>query len=320
MLTDLNVVQKYYEQQRATALQTANNVVRQWRARDKDVPYWDGFNLALPALADAVTQGQYEATTRAAEFMPLVLEAQGASLKEEMNPAGYLSPTGYVEYGLAAAPAKALEARSKGASEAYMDAYTAFMLNRFTRTLVEDAGREAVLGQSLVEPSITYYYRKLQTPSCNRCAILVGRPYRKDASFLRHPQCDCQSIPSVDRDPTEDFNLKEAIRKGSVTGFNKEEIDAIVNQGADINQITNAKRSKMGSADLFGKKVQTRTEGTTVRGLAGQRLKAKYGAEKVKDNRYRVSRVPRLTPKEIYRQADNQTQLMEMMRLHGYVL
>lgn len=320
MLTELNVAQKYYEQQRATAIRTSTNVVRAWRARDKSIPFWDGFNLALPALADAVTEGQYEATTRASEFMPLVLSAQGASMTEEMNPAGYLSPTGYVEYGLAAAPAKALEARSKGASEPYMDTYTAYMLTRFVRTLVEDAGREAVIGHGLVEPSVTYYYRKLQTPSCNRCAILVGRPYRKDASFLRHPQCDCQSVPAVDRDPTEDFDVREAIRKGSVTGFNKDEIDAIVNQNADINQITNAKRSKMGSADLFGKTIQTRSEGTTVRGLAGQRLKAKYGANKVPDNRYRVSRVPRLTPTEIYRQADNQTQLMEMMRLHGYVL
>ena len=320
MLNDLNVVQTYYQQQRETALKTANNVVRTWRARDKDIPYWDGVSLALPSLADIVTEGQYEAAVRAGEFMPLVLEAQGGVLTEEMNPAGYLSPTEYVEYGLSTGPAKALQAKANGASDEYMDALTTFMLNRFTRTLVEDSGREAVLGQGLVEPGVTYYYRKLQTPSCNRCAILVGRPYKKDASFLRHPQCDCQSIPAVDRDPTEDFNIVEAIRKGSVTGFNKDEIDAIVNQGADINQITNAKRNKLYTADLFGQKVQARREGSTVRGLAGQRLKAKYGAEKVQGNRYRVSRVPRMTPKEIYKQADNQTQLVSMMRENGYIV
>lgn len=321
MLTDLQVVNNFYSQQRATAQKAGNDVVRAWRGRDKELPIWDAFYLALPALTDVVTEAQFEATNRSAAYVPLVLGEQGENAEHALRPAGYLTPTAVLDYGLRSAPAAGTQARLSGAPLVAADLLIDAYLKRYVTTMVEDAGREAVGAAVIAEPSVQGFYRKLQTPSCNRCAILVGRIYKKDADFDRHPQCDCTSVPAVERDPHESFDIVEGIRKGSVTGFNKDEIDAIVNNNADINQIVNSKRKGMQKADLYGKTIQITPEGTTRRALAGQRLANKYGTQRTAQSRYRVTNVPRMTTKEIYRQsAGDEVNLIRLLTLHGYIL
>ena len=69
-----------------------------------------------------------------------------------------------------------------------------------------------------------------------------------------------------------------------------------LDEGADLNQVVNAKRGASG---------MTTTEGTTKRGLAGQRLGK--GRQ-------------RLTPNGIYRIASDRTEAMTLLKQHGYVL
>jgi hypothetical protein len=318
MLTELPLVENYYRAQAATAERVGREAVLIWQQRDRDIPFWDNWYLNLSPLTDTITEGQYEAATRAATFVPMALEIQGGSADTELRPAAFLTPTAALEYQAGAAPAAGARALATGSPLVESDALTAYLLKRFVKTMVEDAGREAAHGHMFAEPSVKYWYRKLQLPSCNRCAILVGRAYRKDADFRRHPQCDCQSVPAIDRDPTEEFEIVDAIERGDVTGFNKEEIDAIAN-GADPISITNSHRNKLEVADLYGRNVQMVTSGTTVRSEAGRRLTKIYGAEKVPDSRYRVARTPRLTVKEIYRQSSGPDELQRLMRRHGYI-
>lgn len=320
MLTDLTLVNAFYAQQRATAQKAKRDVVHTWNQADATIPLFDRWQLTLPTLTDIVTEAQYEAVNRSAVYAPQVIAVQGGEVKEAIKPVGFLSPTDYLDYGLTAAPVALLRAKEQGAPDHLADAYLKAVMARFAVTMVEDAGRESVQGLMLVEDSVKYYYRKLQTPSCGRCAILVGRPYKKSVHFKRHPQCDCTTVPAVERDSDSEIDLVEGIKSGDITGYTDEEIDAIVNDNADINQITNAKKG-MQTADLYGKKVQVTTTGTTRRAVAGQRLSKIYGSERVPKSRYRVASSPRLTPTQIYRETENNpTERKRQMYRAGYIL
>jgi hypothetical protein len=108
---------------------------------------------------------------------------------------------------------------------------------------------------------------------------------------------------------------RAAIKAGQVTGLSKADTRAIVEDGADVSQVINAKRG-MYTAD--GRKFTT--EGTTRRGVAGRRLEA-AGAEarKVRGQRVRRVDVPRLRPEQIYRDAVDREDAIRLLRRFGFV-
>lgn len=125
------------------------------------------------------------------------------------------------------------------------------------RTMVsetKDAGREADGAALVARPTYMGYYRMLNLPSCDRCVVLAGKWYRWSDGFDRHPNCDCEHVPSivgkpgqrrVDRDDYDPaaFDPMEAVRQGRVNGLTKAETKAILKDGADLNRIVNAKRT-----------------------------------------------------------------------------
>ena len=56
-----------------------------------------------------------------------------------------------------------------------------------------------------------------------------------------------------------------------------------------------------------------------MRGIAGKRLTIDSGASKVRGERYRIAKRPRLMPEEILRLADDRDHQLRLLKLHGYI-
>ncbi len=166
-------------------------------------------------------------------------------------------------------------------------------LDMVTWTQVADAGRAAASVGITARPRVGWV-RMVNPPCCSRCAILAGRWYRWSDGFLRHPRCDCRHVPSLEN-RAGDFTTdpQALVDRGQLTDLTKAERDALT-EGADLTRVVNARR---------GSKGMTTTEGTT---RAGQ-FRRETGL--------RV----RLTPEGIYREAEDRTDAIRLLRRHGYL-
>lgn len=164
---------------------------------------------------------------------------------------------------------------------------------------VRDAGRTADQVALVEREEVSGYVRKLQLPSCPRCAVLAGREYRWSDGFLRHPHCDCIHVPYVDRVPrtiTTDPEL--AVRSGKVHGLSKADREAI-QDGADVSQVINAHRGMYTAA---GRKYTS--EGTSRQGYA----------------RMYTGNAARVRPETIYAEAGSRREAISMLRENGYIV
>jgi hypothetical protein len=158
-------------------------------------------------------------------------------------------------------------------------------LDRLVASLVQDAGRSAESVAVAARPRVGYT-RYLSPPSCGRCAVLAGRTYRFSEGFKRHPGCDCTMIPAAEgaaeglvSDPT------DLVNKGLVTGLSKADLRAIREDGADLNQVVNVRRSEAGLVE------------------SGRVL----------------ARAGRLTPEGVYRLASNREEAVALLRRNRYL-
>jgi hypothetical protein len=307
----------FYTQQQQTARKTANEVQRVWNTYDGDRPFWDWWYLVLPNLTDTITVGQYENATRAQAYVREMGSRQNIEVPDELVPAAFLSPTDEMQEWLGYAPYAATEIMRKGGSQLDGRRYGLTNLVRQASTLTQDAGREAVGVHVAATPQLKGYYRRVNLPACKDCVILGGKWFRYNADFDRHDNCDCSAIPAAERDSSFELDPLEALEKGQIVGLNQQEIKAVLEEGADLNAVVNARRSNVRPTTMFGQKVKTVTEGTTIRGTAGQRLTKIYGSNKA--GRYHVAKVQRLTPSEIYRISGDKTELRRLLYRNGYI-
>lgn len=191
-------------------------------------------------------------------------------------------------------------------------------MNRLVTGLVTDAARAAGSVSIASRPRIHGFVRVVSTPCCSRCAILAGREYRYDADFKRHPGCDCSELPI--EHPGSEFmeNPHDLVEGGHVSGMSKADMKAY-NEGADLNQLVNAKNGGLRRVNFGpGRTVTTTNAGMTSRGIAGRRLGE---LTKVDGSRYRVSGKMRLTPDSIYRVADGDRALaIRLLKKHAYIV
>jgi hypothetical protein len=223
-------------------------------------------------------------------------------------------------------------------------------LDMIVRTQVADAGRIADQVAMTARPRVTGYVRLVVGRTCSRCVVLAGRWYRYNAGFNRHPRCDCIGVPSrenaagdVRTNPQAYFDSLSSTEQDKA--FTKAGAEAI-RLGADIGQVVNARRGALGlttagaritaeearmlrdgrdigrlrTTRVYGQEVFVTTEGTTTRGTAGVRLGAKESGDKVKGQRYRRSRTPRLMPESILQAAGrDRTEAIRLLRRFGYI-
>lgn len=194
---------------------------------------------------------------------------------------------------------------------------------RFAATSVSDAARSATQTAMSADRQCVAYTRVVQLPACARCIVLSGRQYAYSEGFLRHPNCDCQTVPLRDSEwagvPTAEelaARMSAAERRRVFTVAGADAIDA----GADVGQVVNA-RPGMGYAHVHGRTVQTTSEGTTRRGVYGRRLRrAGGGFARVPGQRYSRSTTPRLMPEEIFRIAGDRDEQLRLLRRYGYIV
>ena len=140
---------------------------------------------------------------------------------------------------------------------------------------------------------------------------MAGRWYKWNAGFQRHPQCDCVHVPAAEdaagdltTNPSDYFDSLTPAQQDSI--FTKSGAQAI-RDGADINQVVNARRGMYRAQSLGGARL-TR-EGITRYGYAtnapGSSVAARRGA--------------RLMPETIYEVAADRADAVRLLRTNGYL-
>lgn len=188
-------------------------------------------------------------------------------------------------------------------------------------TVLSDTGRASESLAMGVRP-IGGYVRMLNPPSCSRCAVLAGKWSRKSVAFLRHPGCDCRNIPASESvaqdltvDPISYFDSLSDAEADRI--FTKAGAEAIRN-GADLNQVVNARRGMRAAQLGTGHTTLITTEGTTRRGIAFRAL-ADQGTLKTRGARYTSAKRPRLMPETIQRVATDREDYLRLLRANGYI-
>lgn len=347
----LRLAQAHRRRQQELARKATRLVKRLWARVDPRDPLGSWRSLAAEAL-QVLTLAQLNAADGANGYVAAALAAQG----EDGPPDGLVNPnalTGVASDGrplasLLEQPAFDVSAFVAGGMPASAaSAAGARHLTRIVATQVADAARVAT-GVGTVASRAHGYVRMLSPPSCSRCVVLAGKFYATNAGFQRHPLCDCVHIPAREslRDavtsPRAYFDSLDAAEQDRV--FTAAGARAI-RDGADPSQVVNARRGANGltpagaritaaearmlrggrdrghliSSDIFGRQLYVTTEGTTTRGLAGQRLGARETGIKT-GGRYRSARAPRLMPESIYEIAENREDAIRLLRRFGYIL
>lgn len=262
---------------------------------------------ARPAqYAEIVTAFQILAARDALTSVPLMLDEQGI----EPDPVANVAPASVAGVASDGRPLASLFEQAANQSA----------LALMVATQIQDAARGAAGLGIAVRPQVTGYVRMLSPPSCSRCAILAGKFFRWNTGFSRHPKCDCRHIPSTEdragdltTNPDAYFHSLSSAEQDRI--FTKAGAQA-VRDGADLGQVVNARR---GMATMqFGKRTALVTrEGTTARGLAGNRLGSLRKAE---GERYRRSGRPRVMPETIYAVAKDRGDAVRLLKLNGFIL
>lgn len=310
--------------QAGIARRAAADLARLWAEIDRNhiAPSWWA---RLPRAFAALSASQTAAAALADGYADRALGTRSASAR--VIPAGFagIASDGRPLMTLLQQPVfTTLTQIAGGASPAQALTSGRYLLDMIARTQVADAGRVAVGAAITSRPHATGYVRQIVGNTCARCLILAGRHYRWNAGFKRHPRCDCIHIPTAENVPG-DITTNPRAAFGAMSSAEQDRVFGkagaqAIRDGADMSQVVNARRG-MQVASVFGRDVLVTTEGTTTRGIAGNRLGARFTTQKRAQDRYRRATNVRLMPEEIYREAGaDRAEALRLLRLHGYVI
>jgi len=340
-MSALDIAHRHRRERQRIAAGLIREGHRLWQQVDLDAldVSWE---RQLARLLVLLAGAQLLAASMADEYVDAALAAQGL----DSSPAGQVVPGAFAGVasdgrtleGLLWSPlVSTAVALSRGMPRQRALAAGQATLDMVLATQVADAGRVADGVAITARPDIGYI-RVLTPPSCSRCIVLVDRIYRWNAGFQRHPRCDCVHLPA-NRASAEQMRLTA---RSYFDSLSREEQDRIftkagaqaIRDGANIAQVVNARRG-MRKAQVFGHDVLITTEGTTVRGLAGQQLiragartrrelaefvtrQTRTGPQLRQVRRERVQ-IPRLMPESIYAEATSREDAIRLLRRFGYI-
>lgn len=314
--------------------QIVRRVLAAWRPNSPQDPNSWFASHALP-LTEMVTHGQLLAAQAAVASADVALDLQHYDAVPELSadPEAFAGVTGSGDpvMGLAYAQAQKItelvDAEAPITERAQAWHHAGVMLATATQTAISDAARMAILTHLAARPGTTWI-RVVRPPCCARCAILAGKKGSSRMKFLRHPGCDCTAIPVSEAtsdmhklfyfDAKEYFDSLAPEQQAKV--FTKAGARAI-RDGADINQVVNARRGMTTITSAGGRRRLITTEGTTKRGWASDYLREQYGASLQKaGGRYRRTSVARMMPEEIYRIAgDDRDLALSLLHKNGFL-
>ncbi|MGW1221454.1 hypothetical protein ACWD6O_13765 [Streptomyces californicus] len=316
-------VRRHQEERARLAMATARAAGTLWRRLDRD-DMRGSWQQMLPELLLLVTGAQSAAAASTDPYLQRLLgDDPDKAESDELAPQALagIAPDGRPLASLLMYPLwAALGALARGASLAVAWASGAAVLDLLVRTVIADTGRAADLIGMIVRPAITSYVRVVELPACARCIVLASREYTLSTGFQRHPRCDCTMAPVTRSFTPPVTSARQVFAQMTDTqrhkAFGPAAVKAI-GDGADIEQVVNARRG-MSTATYYRRTVQTTTEGTTRRGIAGRRAKK---SERAAGNRYATAKSPRLMPEEIYRIANgNREHAIRLLRRHAYIV
>jgi hypothetical protein len=278
------------------------------------------------AILDAVVAGQLTAAEGAQAFVATAMAARNAAapLLAEAAPAALAGvasdgrPLTTLLY-LPAITTYTAYATGLGAEASMLLGMN--QMARMVSTQISDTSRAATSVAMTTHRKCIAYVRVVKLPACGRCIILAGKQYSYSTGFRRHPKCDCGMDPiDIERwgeVPSAKQLVAQMSREEQQRRLGKAAVDAIEG-GADLEQLVNARRG-MATMTVYGRQVKATTEGITKRGIAGKRLGADAGFEKIPGQRYRRSKTPRLMPEEILDLADDREHQLRLLKKHGYI-
>lgn len=311
-----------YRQVTATERALVALIQRIWRGLSASTVEQDLQGEAGAAILAAVVEGQITVAEGAQAFVAACMAAQGASATAEAALVGAafagIAPDGGPLETLLFLPAIGVQRRLAGgmtAQEAMLGGLSDMAM--YASTAIADTARSSAQVAMTADRQVVAYTRVVTLPACSRCIILAGQQYRYSEGFLRHPRCDCQTVPLRDaqwrgvQSPEDLYaSMSDAERRRVFTTAGAEAID----QGADVAQVVNARRGM--STPGAG----TTSEGTTRRGLYGRRARrAGGGTARFPGERYARTTEARLTPEAIFRQASGRSEQLELLRRYGYI-
>ncbi|MCT2177427.1 hypothetical protein M3F63_07060 [Brachybacterium muris] len=315
----------YRTQQRLTAAAVLA-ARRSWAAVDPDA-IDESWAATSPALAGVLTRLQGAAAADAAGAVPLALADQGVSVDpiHEIRPravAGFAGQGYEPTTVFQSAPIAAKARIGAGVEPVAALAVGGRLLTGIVETAMADAGRQGAALAIHARPKVGYV-RMLNPPSCSRCAILAGKPSRREP-FLRHPRCDCRAIPSME-DLYDNVTFNQAEYFGSLTGAEQDRIFTkagaqAIRDGADMAQVVNARRGMSTVQTPGSQRWLVTNEGMTRRGYASWRMQqAGLGEYRKTGGRYRRMQTQRLMPETIYEVARDQEHASQLLRMYGYI-
>lgn len=287
---------------------------------------WLGIIRELMVL---FTAAQLASAEGAEEYIGSVLAAQGVSVTPEgrfvpQSLQGVASDGRPLE-SLVYQPAIAsLTAIQSGVPVGQSLAVGQALLDTIVMTQLADVGRAAI-GIGTAQRRGLGYIRHVQGKTCGRCVVLAGRWYRYNASFDRHPRCDCFGVPcresvagDLATDPKAFFNSmskEEQNRQFTVAGARA------IREGADIGRVVNARRGAFGLAPASGRLTAAERASLSTGRLQTQRVFGRdlYLTAEATTKRG-INRKVRLMPESIYSLAVDREDALRLLRVHGYLI
>lgn len=216
----------------------------------------ESWQILMGTAVTAVVLAQREAMTDTASTTDTALTAQGidfdaAPLRVDAIAGTMPGTSAALDSALAGVAFHTLDRIGAGAAQSVALQQGLVELSALVQVAVADAARATAsirLGQTKQKVS---YVRVAAAGCCSRCAVLAGRTYAWNTGFLRHPRCRCLHFPTTSQlasamavDPYEQFAALPAAEQDRI--YTKSGAEAI-RQGADINQVVNARRGMTAS-------------------------------------------------------------------------
>lgn len=224
-----------------------------------------------------------------------------------------------------------------------------WQFDRIVATQLQDVARSTLATHIAARPEVTGYVRQIQAGACSRCAILAGKFYRWNTGFDRHPNCNCEHIPSrenvagdITTDPMAYFESLDEAEQDRI--FTKAGAEAI-RLGADPAQVVNARAGMSTAQPIIRRSGQRRSFSLNVAGKTAYRVDEPV-MEVVEPSRRRLARNDqglfatttgtgqrrtrarlnldeggvRLMPESILEVSNgDRERALEMLRDHGYI-
>ncbi len=337
MATPTELGRTRYQEVTSTIRAIVERIQQIWRGLSASSVEDDLLGEAGARIAEAVVEGQLSVADAAQAYIAAQMAAQGGSALAEatlMTSAfAGIAPDGGPLESLLFLPAIGVRRRLAAGMlpEEAMIGGLADMA-RYASTAISDTARSTDQVAMAAHPSCVAYMRVVQLPACARCIILSGQTYTRSEGFLRHPNCDCQTLPLREAEwsgvPTPEELVERMDERQRRQVFTVAGARAIA-AGADVGQVVNARRG-MDVAHLYGRRLQVTHEGATRRSVYGQsRTRAGDQMERFAGMRFgeatsaryfRSARSPRLMPEEIFRISDDRAEELRLLRRYGYIV